>query len=38
MFPKLCIASGLEYPKILERLICEGINRFDARKNLRFSR
>ncbi len=34
MFPKLCVAAGLPYPKILERLIQLAFERYNERKNL----
>ncbi|NOY08847.1 MAG: D-alanine--D-alanine ligase [Spirochaetes bacterium] len=36
MFPKLCEAAGLPYPKILEKLIQLAFDRYNERKNLSY--
>lgn len=38
MFPKMCEASGLKYPDLLQMLINLGIERFNATRNLKTSR
>ena len=37
MFPKLCEASGLPYPDLLEKLIALGIERYQATRSLKTS-
>lgn len=37
MFPKLCEASGLPYPDLLEKLMALGIERFNATRSLKTS-
>lgn len=38
MFPKMCEKAGLEYKNLIETLINLGIERFNARRNLKTSR
>jgi D-alanine-D-alanine ligase len=37
MYPKMCAASGLPYPELLERLIELAVERHDRRASLRYS-
>lgn len=38
MFPKMCQAAGLEYHQLLDLIIQQGLNRFQARSSLQTSR
>ncbi len=37
MFPKMCEASGLKYPQLIEKILSLGIERFNERRQLKTS-